>query len=519
MSDILYMLVGGNTIYKFQLTATPSILGSCVLPNVSPTPQSPDLGYVLFYDQAHGRVIAICQNVGNSNQIISVVDASTMTLLGQSSPFSSPNTLAPTTGGTFSTYSSTVDNAGNIWCQQGPSNALLLSKIDQTTFAVTASLTMPALFPTLSNAGNMCGVSSYVDTNGVGHILVVGNNRTVSQRFITSVNATTATVEWTCAPSGAESTFEEICTADPETNTAYYCAGNSLSNPTWYLLKIVSGTITTFTFTSSFGNGVPSIPVFDPSTGFVYCLSDTGVVFVVNPSTGVLVQTVGTAFNPLLDNSISGNGGLPLTLPAPAIFNSAESGGFQTFGMSEWYAFPAPPSPAPFSPVILTLFQNLVASQTFNLTTALPALTSQNRGSFVVVRGTTPPPPPISLTTSVLTNVDTWELDNATSNPLDTGTPIAWYENTLDQQEFGIAPVPNTNGTIGFLYVQLATALTGLGVNLVVPDDWAPYVMWGALAELLSSDGPSFDPVRAAYCSRRYEEGVELARLVLGGSQ
>lgn len=121
--------------------------------------------------------------------------------------------------------------------------------------------------------------------------------------------------------------------------------------------------------------------------------------------------------------------------------------------------------------------------------------------------------------TSVLTQVDTWELDNSTSNPLDTGTPIAWNENLLDQQRFSLAPTPANNGTIGFLYIQLATTLTGLGVNFAVPDDWTPYIMWGALAELLGSDGSAYDPVRANYCVQRYNEGVELARLVLGGSQ
>jgi hypothetical protein len=124
----------------------------------------------------------------------------------------------------------------------------------------------------------------------------------------------------------------------------------------------------------------------------------------------------------------------------------------------------------------------------------------------------------VTTTISALTQVDTWELDNgARTWASDRGIPIAWYENTLGQQKFGLAKTPVNNGSIGLLYVQLAAVLNGAGVPLTVPDDWTPYILYGTLAELLGSDGQSFDPVRAAYCGQRYEEGIELARLVLGG--
>lgn len=153
--------------------------------------------------------------------------------------------------------------------------------------------------------------------------------------------------------------------------------------------------------------------------------------------------------------------------------------------------------------------------ESFTLTSPNARVTQSVREAFISLNTFLP-----TTTTSVLTNVDTWELDNSpASNPLDTGTPIAWNENLLDQQRFSLAPTPANNGTIGFLYIQLATTLTGLGVNFAVPDDWTPYIMWGALAELLGSDGSAYDPVRANYCVQRYNEGVELARLVLGGSQ
>ena len=119
----------------------------------------------------------------------------------------------------------------------------------------------------------------------------------------------------------------------------------------------------------------------------------------------------------------------------------------------------------------------------------------------------------------VLTQVDTWELDNGKPDwPSDQDVPISWWETTLGQQQVGIAPTPSQVGQINLLYVQLAATLTGAGVALTVPDDWSPYILWGTLAELLSSDGQSYDPVRAQYCSTRLAEGIELANLVLGGA-
>lgn len=124
--------------------------------------------------------------------------------------------------------------------------------------------------------------------------------------------------------------------------------------------------------------------------------------------------------------------------------------------------------------------------------------------------------------TRVLTQADTWELDTGAGSvpgswPGDRDIPITWWETTLPQQQVAVAKTPLNSGTIGLMYVALAATLTGAGINLTVPDDFTPYILWGTLAELLSSDGPSFDPVRAQYCRQRYDEGVELCRLILGG--
>lgn len=120
--------------------------------------------------------------------------------------------------------------------------------------------------------------------------------------------------------------------------------------------------------------------------------------------------------------------------------------------------------------------------------------------------------------THALTRSDTWELDYGQPTwPYTTGDPVAWYETTLPNLRFGINPPANV-GQLSLWYVGLAQTLDGSGIQLLIPDDWTPYVKWGALGDLLSGDGEANDPRRADYCFQRYAEGVELARLVMTGA-
>jgi hypothetical protein len=118
-----------------------------------------------------------------------------------------------------------------------------------------------------------------------------------------------------------------------------------------------------------------------------------------------------------------------------------------------------------------------------------------------------------------LTRTDTWELDTGAPNwASDEDIPLTWWETTLPQQRIAIAKTPSEVGQINIIYCALAATLDGTGVALGIPDDWTPYILWGALADLLEHDGPAFDPARSQWCEQRYQEGVELARIVLMGS-
>jgi hypothetical protein len=118
-----------------------------------------------------------------------------------------------------------------------------------------------------------------------------------------------------------------------------------------------------------------------------------------------------------------------------------------------------------------------------------------------------------------LTRVNTWELDYGTdkwgqqTNPV----PTAYLLDQVPSLTLQVQPVAGDLGALELTYTSLATSFDGTGVATSVPDDWTPYLVWGAKAKMLSKQGEANDPVRAAYCEQRYQEGVELGRLLVQG--
>lgn len=96
-----------------------------------------------------------------------------------------------------------------------------------------------------------------------------------------------------------------------------------------------------------------------------------------------------------------------------------------------------------------------------------------------------------------------------------------WQQNPSTPEAFSVAltppaslqlvPPPVDEGELELVVVQSGQTL-GEGVMLGVPDDFAWAVKWGAIADLLASDGPSRDP-RSSYCESLYKLGVEAARI------
>lgn len=117
-----------------------------------------------------------------------------------------------------------------------------------------------------------------------------------------------------------------------------------------------------------------------------------------------------------------------------------------------------------------------------------------------------------------LQRVDSWEIDNGSPEwNYSTGDPSVWNESTQPTRTLNVAPLPSNTGTLSHLYVAVSATLTGLGVALVIPETFSWAITWGVIADLLSSDGEAFDPKRASYAEQRYQQGVELCRLLIEG--
>jgi hypothetical protein len=100
------------------------------------------------------------------------------------------------------------------------------------------------------------------------------------------------------------------------------------------------------------------------------------------------------------------------------------------------------------------------------------------------------------------------------------GTPYAYVEEPQDPLTIRLVPTPSVPGDLAFIYVQPGLdVLSTYGVrdaHLPVPAAFCPHLKWGIMGDMLMKEGEAHDPVRADHCFKRYEEGVQLARLWIG---
>lgn len=123
-------------------------------------------------------------------------------------------------------------------------------------------------------------------------------------------------------------------------------------------------------------------------------------------------------------------------------------------------------------------------------------------------------------TTAVLPRSDAFEADMAYDS-WDTvgGTPMVHMLVPEQSLEIRVAPKAAADGTLDLIYVADAPAVINDCSILPFPDEWAPYVKWGVISDMLSKEGEANDPIRARYAETRYNEGVALARLYMGTNQ
>lgn len=127
---------------------------------------------------------------------------------------------------------------------------------------------------------------------------------------------------------------------------------------------------------------------------------------------------------------------------------------------------------------------------------------------------------PFNGTVTALTRTDAYQLDH--------GLPD-WQQNFADSTVYNdgsdlptltveIAKAPQNAGSMTLMYVAQPVTLTGAGVLLSVPDEFESAILFGALADLLSSEGESCDNERAAYCEMRYSIAVAMAAALIMGA-
>lgn len=100
-----------------------------------------------------------------------------------------------------------------------------------------------------------------------------------------------------------------------------------------------------------------------------------------------------------------------------------------------------------------------------------------------------------------------------------TQPPAVWGKFTIPPVGIELYPAPGT-GAIETLVVdsgpqigQTPAAVYTTPTVLRIPEDFVWGMLFGALSDLLSADGPVSDAARATYAESRYQESVELYRL------
>ena len=113
------------------------------------------------------------------------------------------------------------------------------------------------------------------------------------------------------------------------------------------------------------------------------------------------------------------------------------------------------------------------------------------------------------------------------------GPPDRWRDDSLPPKTVAVFPTPSQTGAVyspkygQFYPADRNLALVGTygttktSFSLAdtipnVPDSFTAYLGYGVMAKIFSTDGEAKDMQRAAYCSARFQEGVSLARAMLG---
>lgn len=114
---------------------------------------------------------------------------------------------------------------------------------------------------------------------------------------------------------------------------------------------------------------------------------------------------------------------------------------------------------------------------------------------------------------TVLWPEDTWGEQSFNTGYLQQppGTPSTWLMNTEPPISFDTDRVPGGGSEYEVLVIQAgALCSPATPTLLMVPNDWAHVIKWGALADLFARESNAKDSLRATYCEQRYRMGLSL---------
>lgn len=95
------------------------------------------------------------------------------------------------------------------------------------------------------------------------------------------------------------------------------------------------------------------------------------------------------------------------------------------------------------------------------------------------------------------------------------GAPVAYVEQPTSTLQIKLSPVPSVDGTLHLIVVKRPVNLEGCSA-FPIPAMFVPYIKYGVMEDMLLKEGEANDPERAAYCGKRFAEGIDLARALFG---
>lgn len=117
---------------------------------------------------------------------------------------------------------------------------------------------------------------------------------------------------------------------------------------------------------------------------------------------------------------------------------------------------------------------------------------------------------------SVLNRIDQATADDGMPGwPSTTGVPTDYIEEPRRSLSIQLVPPPISSGTVKVLYVRLPDDSVDC-LPLPLPNLFTWAIKWGVIADMLAKEGEANDPVRSEAAEGRFQEGVQLALLLLG---